>query len=253
LRVEIRRFLVLTFATSWLLWGGLAILTQLNLLKFGNAISMILFILGGVTPAFCEIWLKKKYSTKEEFHSFVHNIRNAKHPLSWYIFVISLAFIACFLPTLWGGAVMEKPLYLALIELPIMIIGGGLEEIGWRGFLQPTLQKRWSPLLSTFMVGAIWTIWHLPLWFVVGSNQMNMNFLWFTLTALALSFLLTIIYLSTKSIFLCIIFHALTNSFWDVFVPVTNVSSGFFTLLFALLLFTLFEVYRKSNFQKRMV
>ena len=249
MRVEIRRFLVLTFATSWLLWGGLAILTQLNLLKFGNAISMILFILGGVTPAFCEIWLKKKYSTKEEFHSFVHNIRNAKHPLSWYIFVISLAFIACFLPTLWGGAVMEKPLYLALIELPIMIIGGGLEEIGWRGFLQPTLQKRWSPLLSTFMVGAIWTIWHLPLWFVVGSNQMTMNFLWFTLTALALSFLLTIIYLSTKSIFLCIIFHAFINSLWDVFIPVTNVTSGLWTFLLAFLLFTIFEAYRKKSFR----
>lgn len=122
--VEIRRFLVLTFATSWFIWGGLALLTQLNLLKFGSAVSMILFILGGVTPAFCEIWLKKKYSTKEEFHSFVHNIKNAKHPLSWYIFVIGLAFIACFLPTLWGGAVMEEPLYLAFIELPIMIVGG---------------------------------------------------------------------------------------------------------------------------------
>lgn len=247
MRVEIRRFLVLTFATSWLLWGGLAILTQLNLLKFGNAISIILFILGGVTPAFCEIWLKKKYSTKEEFHSFVHNIKNAKHPLSWYIFVISLAFIACFLPTLWGGAVMEKPLYLALIELPIMIIGGGLEEIGWRGFLQPTLQKRWSPLLSTFMVGAIWTIWHLPLWFVVGSNQMTMNFLWFTLTALALSFLLTVIYLFTNSIFLCIIFHAFINSLWDVFIPVTNVASGLWIFLLAFLLFAIFETYRKKS------
>ena len=37
---------------------------------------------------------------------------------------------------------MENPLYLALIEFPIMIIGGGLEEIGWRGYLQPTLQKK---------------------------------------------------------------------------------------------------------------
>lgn len=141
----------------------------------------------------------------------------------------------------------------ALLELPIMIIGGGVEEIGWRGFLQPTLQKRWSPFTSTMIVGVIWAVWHLPLWFVMGSNQMNMNFLWFSLITLVLSFLLTIIYQSTKSIFLCIIFHALTNSFWDVFVPVTNVSSGFFTLLFALFLFTMFEVYRKSIFQKWMV
>ncbi|MFE3576223.1 CPBP family intramembrane glutamic endopeptidase [Lysinibacillus sp. NPDC059133] len=233
--------------------GSLALLTQLNLLKFGNAISMLLFILGGITPAICEIWLKKKYSTKEEFKSFIFNVKNPKLPVSWYLFAIGFAFAACFLPTLWGGAIMENPMYLALLELPIMIIGGGLEEIGWRGFLQPTLQKRWSPFTSTMIVGVIWAVWHLPLWFVIGSNQMNMNFLWFSLTALALSFLLTIIYLSTKSIFLCIIFHALINSFWNVFVPVTNVTSGLFTFLFALFLFTVFEVYRKSNFQKRMV
>ncbi|MGE7091852.1 CPBP family intramembrane glutamic endopeptidase [Lysinibacillus sp. NPDC048646] len=145
---------------------------------------------------------------------------------------------------------MMNPLYLALIELPIMIIGGGLEEIGWRGFLQPTLQKRWSSFTSTIIVGVIWAIWHLPLWFVVGSNQMNMNFLWLPLSALALSFLLTVIYLSTKSIFLCIIFHAFINSLWDVFIPNTNVASGVFTLIFALFIFTIFERYRKRNNRK---
>lgn len=85
------------------------------------------------------------------------------------------------------------------------------------------------------------------LWFVVGSNQMNMNFLWFTLTALALSFLLTVIYLFTNSIFLCIIFHAFINSLWDVFIPVTNVASGLWTFLLAFLLFAIFETYQKKE------
>lgn len=244
---EIRRFLFYTFVSSWILWGGLAVLTQLNVIKFGTAFSMILFILGGVTPAVCEIWLKKKYSSKEEFQSFINNIKNPRHPLSWYLFTIGFAFAACFLPTLWGGASTENPVYLALLLFPIMIIGGGLEEIGWRGYLQPTLEKKWSSFTSTIIVGGIWAIWHLPLWFVVGSNQMGMNFLWFTLSALALSFLLTVIYATTNSIFLCIIFHALINSFWEVYIPDTNVSSGLFTLLFALFIFTVFELYRKKN------
>jgi len=245
------RFLIYTFVTSWVIWGGLALMTQFKWLKFGTPISMILFILGGVTPAICEIGLKKKYSSREEFRSFIQNIKNPRHPFLWYIFTIGLAFAACFLPTLWGGASMENPLYLALIEFPIMIIGGGLEEIGWRGYLQPTLQKKWSPFKSTLIVGGIWSIWHLPLWFVVGSNQMNMNFLWFTLSALALSFLLTVIYSATNSIFLCIIFHALINSFWDVYIPNTNVTSALFTLLFALFIFAAFEFYRIKNQSKR--
>lgn len=57
---------------------------------------MLLFVLGGITPAICEIWLKKKYSTKEEFKSFIHNVKNPKHPVSCYIFVIGLAFAAFF-------------------------------------------------------------------------------------------------------------------------------------------------------------
>lgn len=244
---EIGRFLFYTFSLSWIFWGGLAILTQFNLLKFGTALSMVLFILGGVTPGICEIWLKKKYSSKEEFTSFISNIKNPRHPVAWYLFTVGLAFTACFLPTLWGGASMGNPLYMALINFPIMIIGGGLEEIGWRGYLQPTLQKKWSPFTSTLIVGGVWAIWHLPLWFVVGSNQMNMNFLWFTVIALALSFLMTVIYLSTNSIFLCIIFHALINSFWEVYIPNTNVLSALFTLLFALIIFTAFEFYKKKK------
>jgi len=244
---EVRRFLFYTFSLSWILWGGLAILTQFNLLKFGTALSIILFILGGVAPAICEIWLKRKYSSKEEFKSFIKNIRNPRHPFVWYLLTVGLAFAACFLPTLWDGATVANPLYMALINFPIMIIGGGLEEIGWRGYLQPTLQKKFSPFTSTLIVGGIWAIWHLPLWFVIGSNQVTMNFLWFTLMALALSFLMTVIYLSTKSIFLCIIFHALINSFWVVYIPDTNVLSALFTLLFALVIFTVFELYRKRN------
>ncbi|WP_042351462.1 CPBP family intramembrane glutamic endopeptidase [Bacillus massiliigorillae] len=243
---EVRRFLFFTFFSSWLLWGTLALLTQFHLLTFGSALSYILFILGGVTPAICEIWLKKKYSSKAEFTSFIGNIKNPRYPFVWYVLTIGLAFLACFLPTLWGGATMKNPLYLAFINVPIMIIGGGLEEIGWRGYLQPTLQKRWSPFTSTLIVGAIWAIWHLPLWFVVGSNQLNMNFLWFTLIALALSFLLTVIYLATKSIFLCMIFHAFINSFWEVYIPETNVSSALLTLLLALIIFTAFEIYRQK-------
>ncbi|USK53013.1 CPBP family intramembrane metalloprotease [Cytobacillus solani] len=246
----IRRFLVYTFVSSWILWGSLAILTQFNLLSFGTPFSMVLFILGGVTPAICEIWLKKRHSSKEEFQSFVNNIKNPRHPLGLYLFTIGLAFSACFLPTLRDGATMENPLYLALIEFPIMIIGGGLEEIGWRGYLQSALQKKWSSFSSTLIVGCIWAIWHLPLWFVVGSNQMSMNFLWFTLCALGLSFLLTVIYLSSNSIFLCIIFHALINSFWDVYIPVTNIPSGLYTLLFALFIFTVFEINQKRNSTK---
>ena len=40
------------------------------------------------------------------------------------------------------------------------------EEPGWRGFAQPRVQSRWSPLASAAILGLLITCWHLPLVFM---------------------------------------------------------------------------------------
>jgi membrane protease YdiL (CAAX protease family) len=40
------------------------------------------------------------------------------------------------------------------------------EEPAWRGFAQPRLQSRWSPLASAAVLGLLVTGWHLPLVFM---------------------------------------------------------------------------------------
>jgi uncharacterized protein len=40
------------------------------------------------------------------------------------------------------------------------------EEPAWRGFAQPRLQAKWSPLASTALMGVLITAWHLPLVFM---------------------------------------------------------------------------------------
>jgi len=41
---------------------------------------------------------------------------------------------------------------------------GGNEEPGWRGLMQPELQKRFSPLAAALIVSVAWSLWHLPLY-----------------------------------------------------------------------------------------
>jgi len=217
---DIRRYLGSTFALSWVLWGIIIVFNQFDLLIYGRPLTMVFFIPAALAPALCQIFLKKKYGDKEDYKSFLKSIINPKHHIGWYIIVIGSAFLYFYLPTLFSAAKVARPLYIAFLEVPIMIIGGGLEEIGWRGFLQPELQKKLSIIQSTFLVGVIWAVWHLPLWFISGTHQeTNLDFLWFLINAVALSFLLAAIYNGTKSIFLCILFHAFTNAFWDVILP----------------------------------
>ncbi|MBK5471755.1 CPBP family intramembrane metalloprotease [Bacillus sp. TH19] len=244
---EIKRYVIRTFIFTWVLWGLLISLIKLNITTFGTPLAMILFVFGGIMPAIVAISLKKKYGSKEEFRVFIKNIVNPRHHFVWYVLIVVLAFISCYLPTIFGGATMQKPLYVALLSFPTMIVGGGLEEIGWRGFLQPALQKKKSAFFSTVIVSVIWAIWHWPLWFIPGTNQTQRDFIAFIITTIAVSFLLTTIFNATKSIFMCLIFHALLNSFWSVYVPNDKVLPAFPTFIFGIFVFIVYKVIIKRK------
>ncbi|HEX8115426.1 MAG TPA: type II CAAX endopeptidase family protein [Kofleriaceae bacterium] len=63
----------------------------------------------------------------------------------------------------FNGFPVTSPLGLWLL---LVLVNGFGEETGWRGYLLPHLQKRWSPLTSSLIVGAIWCVWHVPAFFV---------------------------------------------------------------------------------------
>lgn len=233
----IKHYLLYTVLISWSFWFLAAALTHLGKVPFSNPLVMILFILGGVSPAINELYLKKKTSSPEEYRQFKKNIVNFRQPLRVYALTFALAWVFCFLPVLLGGSVQKLPLYVALLELPIMIIGGGIEEIGWRGFLQPMLQKKYSILSSACIVSLIWTFWHLPLWLIKGSNQSSMSLVWFTLMCFSLSFLLSFIWNRYESVFICIIFHAAINSLWDVYVSNNQIFPALILFLLCLVFF----------------
>ena len=59
----------------------------------------------------------------------------------------------------------------ATLPLPIywaanLVCYGYGEEIGWRGFLQPWLQRRRSALTAAAGVSVVWALWHLPLFWI---------------------------------------------------------------------------------------
>lgn len=67
-------------------------------------------------------------------------------------------------PGLWGRPLMEVlPTYALTFGLTALAQGGN-EEPGWRGLMQPELQKRFSPLVAALLVSLAWSLWHLPLY-----------------------------------------------------------------------------------------
>ena len=63
------------------------------------------------------------------------------------------------------------PTYLILYLLFLIAWGPLGEEPGWRGFALPRLEQRSGPLVGTLLLGVLWGLWHLPLFFIPGSDQ----------------------------------------------------------------------------------
>jgi len=93
------------------------------------------------------------------------------------------------------------------------VIGGGLEEIGWRGFMLPRLQSSFDALTASLAVGVVWMIWHAPLFVIPGAVQTDLPILPFVVQGIALAVVFTWLYNSTNgSVLLAVLLHGTFNA-----------------------------------------
>jgi membrane protease YdiL (CAAX protease family) len=87
------------------------------------------------------------------------------------------------------------------------LLGATVEEIGWRSFLQTTLEIKHPVLIASIIVGIIWGIWHV-VHYMYGIKFMGL----FVLTTILLSIIMAIILKDTKNnILISSIFHTSFN------------------------------------------
>jgi membrane protease YdiL (CAAX protease family) len=105
-------------------------------------------------------------------------------------------------------------LILAVNFVLVLLIGGPLgEEFGWRGFSLPALEVCFSPLWASLILGVIWAVWHLPLFFISDSAQHSLPFGMYALLTIPMTILITRVYHgSCDSLLLVMLFHAAVNT-----------------------------------------
>lgn len=95
----------------------------------------------------------------------------------------------------------------ALLILLVPVFGGAWEEPGWRGYALPRLLRDRSPLAASLVLGAIWAVWHLPI-FLTGEQHWSD-----LLLIVAVAVVLTWIFQNAmQSVLVAMVFHALNNA-----------------------------------------
>ncbi|MCB2343054.1 CPBP family intramembrane glutamic endopeptidase [Clostridium estertheticum] len=189
-----------------------------------------------------DVWIRFK-------DSFSHFAKNSK----WVpvILVISITAVASTAGVLslfglsyhpWEGSITFH-----MANIVAMIFGCMFEEIGWRGFLLPTLAKKYTPFISTLIVGVLWGFWHMSF------NLGIFGFLMFIVSAMELSILMTWIYYKTNgNLLLMMIWHVSINTTNQFLLRGRLTAEGFTALVAVLAVISLFVViFNKDLFMKK--
>ena len=189
----------------------------------------------GYMPTVAAILVARWTGGKKAVRGLLRKLLIVRVGLGWYIFAIfGLAVIYVVvillhnflagpraLPILSANTPPLPPLQLALSLVPMFLVIGIVngEELAWRGFALPRLQAKCNALTSSLILGVIWALFHLPLFFTVtGSSQAGWPFSSFLISTLAMSVLYTWMFNNTRgSVFMAYLFHAAANTWSQVF------------------------------------
>lgn len=176
---------------------------------YGTPIGLFTLMLGGLSSAIWGAIISIRYH-HSSFKQLVRDFFQVKQaPLNYLLVLIFIGLD--FLPQVFSGEMIIPTWYFPIILFVKALVFGGIEEIGWRHFFQPTLQEKLTYLVSTLCTFVAWSLWHL-LYFYIDGSMATVHLLPFLLGLLSNCFILSAIYTKTRSLWLCVMTHALINA-----------------------------------------
>ena len=162
----------------------------------------------------------------------------------------------------WGEGI-PGGIYFAVSFIPFLIfsaLSAAGEELGWRGFAYPVLEKEFGRVKAVLINGFIWALWHLPL--ILGEvYQSNVNIVYGIVSFIVLVMLVTVIYCWLRSVsgsvITAILLHAVHNELDQLYlqplssnekVPYFAGEQGIFTIaVVAIIAILIIAVWKKQK------
>jgi membrane protease YdiL (CAAX protease family) len=220
-------FFAASFGWSWLFWL-IAIALKLDVNSGGGTILMLAGLLGPMVAGITFTYLTYGREGRRDYWARLAGF--GRIGLPWYLIIFLLVpflnVIAALIDVLLGGTgatwgeaalnFLSDPLTIVMLFV-FAALAPFIEELGWRGYALDRLQAKRNALVSSLILGVIWSLWHLPLFFVAGTYQQGLgvgtwDFWLFMVGIVPLTVVITWIYNHTRRATLAaILFHAMVN------------------------------------------
>jgi membrane protease YdiL (CAAX protease family) len=215
-------FLALTFSITWAAIGVFIVAPDTAAAIFGEISGAHpLFFLATWSPAIAGLAVVYGMGGLKGVRAFLSRLFMWRGSWAWAAFILAglpLVFVSGSL--LKGGPALAplppEGAGAVLAVMVMMLFLGPVEEFGWRGVLQPLLQRHMAPIWAGLIIGAVWGLWHLPAFFIAGVVFEDWNFLPFFIGNVTLAVLVTPIFNQAQgSLLWPMLFHwQLINPFW---------------------------------------
>ena len=174
-------YLFLAYALTWLFWIPVALTRQ----DYQTSPFLLAVVFLGVFgPGIAGITMTYREQGKEGGRDFWRRVFDFRRiSLKWYALILllfpMLHLISIGINYWLGGDPPEFAFIKDSMAMPVGILvvvilyllQSALEELGWRGYMLDRLQAIWNPIKASLVLGVIHALWHLPLFWVVGTNQ----------------------------------------------------------------------------------
>lgn len=228
-------FFLLTYAVSWTCF------TAGGAMRHGDAstdpvswgLSDAVLLLGTVTPSLVALALTRRSEGDGGVGALLDQVVAWRVRIGWYVFAIAFMPVIKLTVALVHRATTgawprlgQEPWYVLAAAILISTWVQAGEEIGWRGYALPRLTERFGPALASIVLGFLWATWHLPLFFVQGSDKLGQSFPLYALQVTALSVAMAWLYWRTgRSLLLVMLLHAAVNNTSGI-VPSSVLGAG---------------------------
>ena len=215
------KFFSLTYIVSWSLWTAAAAIPKSSGLQ---ALGGFLYLLGVFAPALVALALTARADGRAGTLDLLRRTIKWSVSARWYVFAIgymaSIKIAAALLLRITTGAwpaFGPEPIYIMAIAIPFSTPVQAGEEIGWRGYALPRLSASLGLSGASIALGVIWACWHLPFFFISGTDTSGQSFPLYLLGVTALSVAMAWLYWRTNgSLLLTMLMHAAVNNTKDI-------------------------------------